>query len=184
LSTNKGFSGIDVDKNNPKRVVTSTYNMWWNEQQWGWADFIYYSEDGGTTWKEKAHKNVASMDANGIPWIHGAIHWAGCVTFNPEKLGWVFVVSGNGVFATENIAATKPVWKFMSKGLEETVMLDLISIPGGPLISSVGDQGGFVHQNIFEPPSKQISQSSGFAFAGLKNKHHCACGNRFAPERR
>lgn len=107
------------------------------------------------------------MNSNGNSWIHGAVHWAGCLTFNPAKPGWVFVVSGNGVFATENIAATKPVWKFMSKGLEETVMLDLISIPGGPLISSVGDQGGFVHNNVLQPPSKQISQSSGFAFAGL-----------------
>ncbi|MDO8970653.1 MAG: hypothetical protein Q7U74_08195, partial [Saprospiraceae bacterium] len=168
LSTNRGFSGIDVDTKNPNRVVTTTYNMWWNEQAWGWADFIFYSEDGGATWKEKVNKNTATFNTNGIPWIHGAIHWAGCATINPEKPGWVFVVSGNGVFATENIAATKPVWKFMSKGLEETVMLDLISIPGGPLISSVGDQGGFVHTDITKAPLAQISQSSGFAFAGLK----------------
>ena len=56
----------------------------------------------------------------------------------------------------------------MAKGLEETVMLDLISIPGGPLISSVGDQGGFVHTDITQAPQAQISQSSGFAFAGSK----------------
>lgn len=168
LSTNRGFSGIDVDPGNPNRVVTTTYNMWWNEQVWGWADFIFYSEDGGATWKEKAHKNTATFSTNGIPWIHGAIHWAGCATFNPAKPGWVFVVSGNGVFASEDIAATKPVWKFMSKGLEETVMLDLISIPGGPLISSVGDQGGFVHTDVTKAPLAQISQSSGFAFAGQK----------------
>lgn len=168
LSTNRGFSGIEVDKNNPNRVVTTTYNMWWNEQAWGWADFIFYSEDGGATWKEKVGKNNSTFSTNGIPWIHGAIHWAGCATFNPAKPGWVFVVSGNGVFATENIAATKPVWKFMSKGLEETVLLDLISIPGGPLISSVGDQGGFVHTDIAKAPLAQISQSSGFAFAGQK----------------
>ncbi|MBV5316104.1 MAG: T9SS type A sorting domain-containing protein [Prolixibacteraceae bacterium] len=168
LSTNRGFSGIDVDPNNPNRVVTTTYNMWWNEQVWGWADFIFYSEDGGTTWNEKVGKNNATFTNNGIPWLKGAIHWAGCATFNPAKPGWVFVVSGNGVFATENIAATKPLWKFMSKGLEETVMLDLISIPGGPLISSVGDQGGFVHTDVTKAPLAQISQSSGFAFAGQK----------------
>lgn len=169
LSTNRGFSGIDVDPGNPNRVVTTTYNMWWNEQVWGWADFIFYSEDGGATWKEKAHKNTATFNTNGIPWIHGAIHWAGCATFHPAKPGWVFVVSGNGVFASEDIAATRPVWKFMSKGLEETVMLDLISIPGGPLISSVGDQGGFVHTDVTKAPLAQISQSSGFAFAGQKS---------------
>jgi xyloglucan-specific exo-beta-1,4-glucanase len=168
MVTSRGYSGIDVDKNTPLKVVASTYSWWNNEQQWGWGDAIFYSEDGGKTWKEKANKSNATMNSNGNSWIHGAIHWAGCVTFNPTKPGWVFVVSGNGVFATENIAATKPVWKFMSKNLEETVMLDLISIPGGPLISAVGDQGGFVHNNIFQPPTNQISQSSGFAFAGLK----------------
>lgn len=166
--TNRGYSGIDVDKNSPGKVVATTYSWWNNEQQWGWGDAIFYSEDGGTTWKEKVHKNNATMNNNGIPWIHGAVHWAGCATFNPAKPGWVFVVSGNGVFASENIAATKPVWKFMSKGLEETVLLDLISIPGGPLISSVGDQGGFVHTDITKEPSAQISESSGFAFAGQK----------------
>jgi len=166
MVTNRGYCGIDVDINSPSKIVASTYNWWNNEQQWGWADAIFYSEDGGKTWKEKVHKNNGTMNSNGIPWIHGAIHWAGCVTFNPVKPGWLFVVSGNGVFATENIAATKPVWKFMAKGLEETVMLDLISIPGGPLISSVGDQGGFVHTDITKAPLAQISQSSGFAFAG------------------
>ena len=168
MVTNRGYSGIDVDMNTPGNIVASTYSWWNNEQQWGWGDAIFYSVDGGKTWKEKVHKNNATMNSNGNSWIHGAVHWAGCVTFNPAKPGWVFVVSGNGVFATENIAATKPVWKFMSKGLEETVMLDLISIPGGPLISSVGDQGGFVHNNVLQPPTKQISQSSGFALAGLK----------------
>jgi len=167
-TSNRGYSGIDVDKNAPNKVVASTYSWWSNEQQWGWGDAIFYSEDGGKSWKEKANKSNATMNSNGNSWIHGAIHWAGCLTFNPAKPGWVFVVSGNGVFATENIAATKPVWKFMSKDLEETVMLDLISIPGGPLISAVGDQGGFVHNDILEPPTKQISQSTGFAFAGQK----------------
>jgi hypothetical protein len=163
---NRAFSGIDVDPGAPNKIVATTYNWWQNEQQWGWADAIYYSEDGGVTWKEKVGKNNATFSNNGIPWIKGAIHWAGCATFNPAKPGWVFVVSGNGVFATENIAASKPLWIFMSKGLEETVMLDLVSIPGGPLISSVGDQGGFVHTDITKAPLAQISQSSGFAFAG------------------
>ncbi len=168
MVTNRGYSGIDVDKNSPAKIVASTYSWWNNEQQWGWGDAIFYSEDGGKTWKEKVHKNNGTMNSNGNSWIRGAVHWAGCVTFNPQKPGWVFVVSGNGVFATENIAATKPVWNFMSKGLEETVLLDLISIPGGPLISAVGDQGGFVHTDINQAPQSQINQSSGFAFAGLK----------------
>ena len=166
LSTNKGFSGIDVDPNNPKRLIASTYNMWWNQQPWGWADYIFYSEDGGLSWTEKANKNVATMDKNGIPWIHGAMHWIGCTTFDPYNSNRVFVVSGNGIFVCEDIALSWPTWKFMTKGLEETVMLDMISVPDGPVITSIGDIGGFVHIDVDEYPLTQISQSSGFAYAG------------------
>ena len=164
------YSGISVLQNSPNKLVTSTYNYWSNKQPWGWADCIYYSEDYGATWKEKASTSNCNMDANGIPWIHAAMHWIGCVTMSQSKPGWVFVCSGNGVFATENIAAIYPTWKFMAKGLEETVPVNqgMISIPGGPLISSVGDQGGFVHTDISKAPTGQISQSISFAFAAQK----------------
>jgi len=170
-SAGKGYSGIDVDLNNPLKVVCSTYNFWQNQQPWGWADAIYYSADGGTTWTEKTNKNVAIMDANGIPWINGkAIHWVGCVTFSPNKAGWVWAVSGNGIFACEDITAARPIWKFMAKGLEETVPVawGMMSVPGGPLMTAVGDQGGFVHTDITKAPTKNIFQSDAFAFAGQK----------------
>ncbi len=170
---NQAFSGIDVDPNSPNKVVCSTYSFWNNEQPWGWGDCIFYSENGGTTWVEKAHKSVAIMDANGIPWVVGGkMHWVGCLTMSPFKPGWVWAVSGNGVFATENIAAARPIWKFMSKGLEETVPVGwgMMSVPGGPLISAVGDQGGYVHTDITKYPTGTISQSDAFAFAGIKTK--------------
>ncbi len=170
-SAGKGYSGIDVDMNNPLKVVCSTYNYWGNQQPWGWADAIYYSADGGTTWTEKSNKNVGIMDVNGVPWINGkAMHWIGCLTMSPAKPGWVWVVSGNGIFATENIAAARPVWKFMAKGLEETVPVawGMMSVPGGPLMTAVGDQGGFVHTDITKAPTTNIFQSDAFAFAGAK----------------
>jgi len=180
-TTDRGFSGIDVDMNDPKKLVCSTYNNWTNRQPWGWSEFIYYSPDGGATWIEKANRNVATMDVNGIPWINGkAMHWVGCVTFSPNKQGWVWVVSGNGVFATENIASEKPVWKFMAKGLEETVPWGwgMMSVPGGPLMSSVGDQGGFIHTDITKAPNKNIFQSDAFSFAGAKTSVMVASNNQ------
>jgi len=170
-SNTRGFSGIDADRNDPKKLVCSTYNNFQNQQVWGWGDFIYYSTNGGLSWVEKAGKSVATMETNGIPWMSGkAIHWTGCTTFNPAKPGWVFAVSGNGVFATENIAAPKPVWKVVSKGLEETVPVGrgMMSVPGGPLMTSVGDQGGFIHTDITKAPQINIFQSDAFAYAGIK----------------
>ncbi|MBV5283583.1 MAG: T9SS type A sorting domain-containing protein [Paludibacter sp.] len=165
----RNYGGISVFQNSPNKLVTTTYNFWSNKQPWGWADAIYYSEDGGTTWKEKASN--CTMDTNGIPWMTGhAMHWIGCATMSQNKPGWVFVCSGNGIFATENIAAAIPVWKVVSKGLEETVPVGpgMISIPDGPFISAVGDQGGFVHTDISKAPLASIGQSDWFAFAAIK----------------
>lgn len=168
-ATGRNYGGISINQNNPNKLVTTTYNYWSNKQPWGWADAIYYSEDGGATWKEKAAN--CTMDTNGIPWMNGhAMHWIGCATMSQSKPGWVFVCSGNGVFATENIAATVPVWKVVSKGLEEIVPVGpgMVSIPGGPLITSVGDQGGFVHTDISKAPLATIGQSDWIAYAAQK----------------
>ena len=166
-ATGRNYGGISVLQNSPNKLVTTTYNYWSNHQPWGWADAIYYSEDYGVTWKEKAAN--CTMDNNGT-WIHAAMHWIGCATMSQNKPGWVFVCSGNGIFATENIAAAIPTWKFMAKGLEEVVPVNqgMLSVLGGPLISTVGDQGGFVHTDITKSPTGQISQSISMAFAALK----------------
>ena len=164
------FSGIAVDMNAPNKIVATTSGSFSNQQPWGWSDFIFYSENYGATWKEKANKNTCSMDENGVPWIsHHAMHWVSCATMNHSKPGWVFLTSGNGLFATENITATQPVWKFMAKGMEETVANCFISIPKGPFISAVGDQNGFVHTDISKAPATAFeSMPWGFAYAGQK----------------
>jgi hypothetical protein len=45
----------------------------------------------------------------------------------------------------------KATWKFAAKGIEETVPLDLVSLPDGPLVSVIGDYDGFVHEDLDEP---------------------------------
>lgn len=52
------------------------------------------------------------------------------------------VVSGNGVFTCDNIWDESPEFYFFSKGIEETVPYDIISIPGGKLVSVIGDYDG------------------------------------------
>jgi len=164
-----GFSGISVDMNSPNKIVVTTSGSFNNHQPWGWADFVFYSDDYGKTWKEKANQNNCTMDNNGVNWFRAGMHWVSCATMNHSKPGWIFLTSGNGIFATENITATKPVWKFMASGLEETVANCFISIPNGPFISAVGDQAGFVHNDISKAPEAHFeSMPLGFAFAGQK----------------
>jgi xyloglucan-specific exo-beta-1,4-glucanase len=145
-----------------------------------WGDNIFVTEDGGKTWVASfqyywldggVEPNTEQMDENGVPWIIGnTIHWIGSTAIDPYNPQRVFVTSGNGVFMTEDIfnyewsyindwggADTSytqyTVWKFAGQGIEEVVPEDLVSIPGGPLVSVIGDYDGFVHTDVTQSPA-------------------------------
>jgi hypothetical protein len=164
----KTYCGISVCATNPQKLVATTYSIWL-QQPWDWGDRIYVSTNGGSNWNDIIASNNVTMNANGFPYIvNHSIHWAGTIELDPFNSDRVFVGSGNGIFATDNLNSgiTVSTWKFMVKGLEETVPLDFISVPGGPLLTSVGDQGGFIHTDItVSPATGNMSQSAGFAFA-------------------
>ena len=164
------YCGIDVDRKNPERIVCSTINRWDYQLGGGYGDRIFLSQNGGLSWKELS----LAKDYQNISWIAGhAIHWAGCVVFDPDYPERIFVISGNGIFRTDNCEDVSPVWKFSVKNLEETVPLDMISIPKGPILTAIGDYDGFLYENsdittygkIHNP---QIGTTSGLAFASLK----------------
>lgn len=141
------FGGISVDPLDPERIVASSINTW-QMQDDAWGDRIFLSTDGGGSWTDVVARGF-DLDPNGSPWIEGnAIHWAGCIEFDPLNTKKVWVVSGNGVFSTDDIDATINVWKFNIDGLEETVPLDLVSVPNGPLVSAIGDYDGFRHTGV------------------------------------
>ena len=144
---NRAFGGISVDPTNPKRLVASTVNTWWLQREdpsATWGDRIYTSVDAGRTWTDLMDRGM-TVDPDGIGWIapHG-IHWAGAVEFDPFDPKSAWVISGNGLFKTSDIDAPKSSWKFDVRGIEETVVFGLESIPNGPLVSVIGDFDGFI----------------------------------------
>lgn len=167
---NYPYGGVSVDPTNKNRVIVSTVNVWSNNQfGYTWADFIFLSTDGGSTWTSKLTP-TSTLNTNGIGWIAGSgIHWADCIDFDPSNTARVRVMSGNGLFTCDDVNASTTSWKFDVKGLEETVTLDAISIPGGPFIIGVGDQAGAVYSDIYAYPSKIMtpaaSSNSGVAYA-------------------
>jgi xyloglucan-specific exo-beta-1,4-glucanase len=165
------YCGISVSATNAQKLVATSYSIW-QFQPWGYGDRIFMSNNGGTNWIDLFAGNRITMNANGFPWIvNHAIHWAGTIEMDPFNSERVFVGSGNGIFATENLnsGATVSTWKFMVKGLEETVPLDFISVPGGPFLTSIGDYGGFIHTDInTSPVTGNMSQSTSFAYAAKK----------------
>jgi xyloglucan-specific exo-beta-1,4-glucanase len=176
----RAFSGISIDPTNPARLVATTINTYMPQAS-GWGDRIFLSTNGGTSWKD-LFANGVTLDPNGCTWVAGhVIHWAGSVEFDQTDPKKVWVTSGNGIFMTEDVNASKTTWKFMVKGLEETVPLDMVSIPGGPSVSVIGDYDGFRHSDIYGYSpihNPQMGTSTGIAYAGKKKSVVVRVGNK------
>jgi len=139
-----------------------------------WGSNFYYTNDGGKSWVPSFQyywldggitPTAKQMSANGINWTAGhAIHWAGSVVIDPFNPKRVFSTSGNGIYMTDDITAftydsskypilrQTTAWKVVSHGVEEVVPLGLVSIPGGPVISVIGDYDGFRHDDVTKYP--------------------------------
>jgi hypothetical protein len=157
---NAAFSGISVDPSNAQRLVASTINQYMQQGD-SWGDHVVISTNGGASWTDVINRGFV-RDNGGVPWINGkAIHWAGVAVFDPFNNKAVWVTSGNGIFKTANIDAVPTTWTFTVKGLEETVPLNINSIPGGPVLSAIGDYDGFLHYNIDTYTNPQFSPTMG-----------------------
>lgn len=179
------YGGITIDPKDKKHIVVSTLGVYTGRhvavgmdengeliERDNYGDRIYVTTDGGVTWTHGQHYgDIPNIDANGTNWIPGnAIHWAGSLEFDPFNNKKVWVTSGNGIFTTDDITAKVPVWKFESKGVEETVPLDIVSIPGGPLVTAIGDYDGGVYTNISAPVKRHfptVGSTESMAFAPL-----------------
>lgn len=166
-----GFGGISMDATDSTHIVVSSINAW-KPQRWdnatrvGWGDKIFATTDGGSSWVDVFGNQtdstiklldetapIAVLGKNGYNWIEGeSIHWAGSIEMDPFNPKRVFITSGNGIYMADNFSPGKRfTWNFTVRGLEETVPEDLVSIPGGPLITVIGDYDGFVHTNVTKP---------------------------------
>jgi len=161
-----GYTGLTVDRQHPSTLMVATQISWW-------PDAIFFrSTDSGATWTRiwdfdgyPNRKNRYTMDISADPWLD----------FNnnpspPEatpKLGWMnesieidpfnsarmLYGTGATLYSTTQLtnwdANTTFAIKPMAKGLEETAVLDLASPPSGaPLVSALGDIGGFYHADL------------------------------------
>lgn len=169
--TTSAFSGVTVDPNNPQRVLVSTINAYMAQGSIlddRWGDQFFLSTNGGSSWTNVVQRGFA-LDTDGVTWIaQNSIHWASSIEFDPFDTKSAWVTSGNGIFRTSNIDATPTTWSFAVRGLEETVPFGLASIPGGPLLSVIGDYDGFRHSDIdaYAPiHSPRMGTTTGLAVA-------------------
>ncbi|MFE6281897.1 cellulose binding domain-containing protein [Streptomyces sp. NPDC057877] len=171
-----GFSGLTVDRQNPGTVMATAYSSWWPDTQ------IFRSTDSGATWTQAweytsypNRSNRYTMDVSSSPWLT----W-GANPSPPEqtpKLGWMTeameidpfdsdrMMYGTGatIYGTEDLTDWDSGSQFtitpMVRGLEETAVLDLASPPSGaPLLSALGDVGGFRHTDLTKVPPMMYTQ--------------------------
>lgn len=142
------YGGISIVGN---RIVVSSVGCYkmqsWdglcNWQTATWGDEIFISDDLGSSWTSMFSSCKVDLDANSVPWVKDhAMHWTGCATLDPFNANRAFFISGNGLFMSDNLNTTKMKLKFMVKGLEETVPLDIVSLSSGQIITVVGDYDG------------------------------------------
>jgi photosystem II stability/assembly factor-like uncharacterized protein len=146
-SITRAYSGVTVDPTNPQRVLVSTINTYMQQGN-SWGDHFLITTNGGSSWTDVVQRGFV-LGTDGVSWVsETSIHWANSIEFDPFDTKAAWVTSGNGVFRTANIDAAPTTWTFTVRGLEETVPLGLVSVPGGPLLSVIGDYGGFRHTDI------------------------------------
>ncbi|GHG87017.1 cellulose binding domain-containing protein [Streptomyces lanatus] len=171
-----GFAGLTVDRQKPGTVMATAYSSWWPDTQ------IFRSTDSGGTWTKAwdytsypDRANRYTMDVSSSPWLT----W-GANPSPPEqtpKLGWMTealeidpfdsnrMMYGTGatIYGTEDLTNWDSGSRFtirpMVQGLEETAVNDLASPPSGaPLLSALGDVGGFRHTDLTKVPPMMFTQ--------------------------
>lgn len=178
-----GYAGLSFDRQKPGTLVVSTLNRWAS------GDEVFRSTDGGQSWKGVSAKS--HFDTTPAPWLlaysggkHDRIgHWIGDIDIDPFNSDRVFYVTGYGVWETRNLTdldRNKTLdWLFTNKGLEETAVLEVISAPdtpehkAAPVISALGDIGGFRHDDLTSAVNSTYFvpnglHTRGMDFAGLK----------------
>ncbi len=199
--TTNAFGKIEVDKNDPNKLVTRTCGVWsdqWFEEEWtdgsiAWGDHFFRSEDGGATWQDITPGQQAGqytdnhyfisnpIDTNGYDWIYGkACHWGSGMMIDPRNPDRVVMTSGNGVYACDNVWDEKGIqFYFQPDGVEEVVCLDFVSVPNGENYSAIGDYDGFIHKDINVIPEQykpNIGSTSAIAYCPSDTKVMCRVG--------
>jgi hypothetical protein len=148
-----GFGGIAADAANPGTLLVTTIDRWPGE--------VFRTTDGGSSWVPLA--STGTRDLAGANWLlrHAASvqvdGWLGDVELDPFDSSRAFYITGQGLWSSGDVTAAdsrmSTQWTFQDVGLEETVALDLATPPtGAPLLTGVGDIGGFKHDDLTVSP--------------------------------
>lgn len=142
-----GYGTPSIDRQNPGHLVVSSVCKWTG------GDDVWLSRDGGKTWTSRLLEG--QLDISFAPWKSlRTPHWLASVQIDPFDSTVALFGTGYGVFRTTGLRSAKPTWAAADSNLEECVSKNLVSPPAGvPLVTSVGDQGGWRHVSLDKAPA-------------------------------
>lgn len=180
-----GYGGLAVDVQTPGTIVTAAMNLWAPDVQ------IFRSTNSGKTWQQiwdyvnGTQVNYYTYDTLKAPWINNSrqpgdtkiLGWmVEALEIDPFDSNHFLYGTGETIYGSHNLKDFPHVHiSSLADGVEEESVQALISPPGigVPLISAVGDDGGFVQYDLdvspkitFENPS--WSTTTALDYAGLK----------------
>lgn len=171
-----GYGGLSLDPSRPGVVMVSTLD------RWAVGDEVFRSIDGGKSWKglrDKSEHDIAR--ATWVRRLEGKGsrqmgHWIGDLDIDPTNPDEAIYVTGYGLWRTTNLTEAdrsgRTAWRFDDEGIEETVPLELVSPPNGasggaPVVSTIGDIGGFRHDDLTTVANSRYFEPHGGTNRGL-----------------
>ena len=154
-----GYGSIALHPADPKVVIVAAMD------RWNWGAAMWRTDDAtaeNPVWFELFSNKVKPKWTSPAPYKARDTHWISDIEFHPSQPDQLFFGFGLGVQRTDNLSAgAQAEWTFSAQGLEETVILALASPAAGPpLISGLGDIGGFTHSDLNASPEVQHSTSN------------------------
>lgn len=158
-----GFSGISASSQTPGMLAATT--MVKDD-----GDSVFLSMDYGDTWRQVLYDLAEGRISFRAPYMrpecnggHSLIHWLSDIKINPFDDNEAWFNSGTGVFRTRNLKAEVCRFTDWCDGIEETVHLNVYSMPKGPVqvIDILGDLGGFAFEDLDKPCGNSFADKDG-----------------------
>lgn len=152
-----GYMAISLDRQTPETLMVATMN------RWNPADTIWRSTDGGKSWTDI--RPISHRDVSGAPFLLWGNKeadfgwWIAGLAIDPFDSAHVAYTTGATLYATREAMDKKGMlWRPWVKGIEQTAVITLASLPEGPaLLSGFGDISGFVHEHLDTSPHIQFT---------------------------
>ncbi|MCX4339576.1 MAG: endoglucanase [Lachnospiraceae bacterium] len=158
-----GFSAISASPQVPGMLLAATIVK-------DDGDSIFLSRDYGASWQQILYDLDEGDLRFRAPYMrpecnggHSLLHWISDIKIDPFDPNEAWFNSGTGTFYVNQLTTEHPLFTDWCDGIEETVHLNVYSLPKGPtkVIDILGDLGGFAFTDLDTPCGNSFADENG-----------------------